>query len=158
METKKVILTHAGMEKMEKELFELKTVKRQEVAQKIKEARAQGDLSENAEYDAAKEEQGTIEARIVEIEKMLRNAQVIDEEETSVDKVSLGSVVVLYDYEFEEDITYTIVGSTEADPMEGLISNESPVGAALLGKTVGEDVEVSTPGGVMKFKVKEISR
>ena len=158
MEAKKVILTHAGMEKMEKELIELKTVKRQEVAQKIKEARAQGDLSENAEYDAAKEEQGTIEARIVEIEKMLRNAQVIDEEETSVDKVSLGSNVVLYDYEFEEDITYTIVGSTEADPMAGLISNESPVGAALLGKTVGEDVEVTTPGGVMKFKVKEISR
>ena len=158
MEAKKVILTHAGMENMEKELIELKTVKRQEVAQKIKEARAQGDLSENAEYDAAKEEQGTIEARIVEIEKMLRNAQVIDEEETSVDKVSLGSNVVLYDYEFEEDITYTIVGSTEADPMAGLISNESPVGAALLGKTVGEDVEVTTPGGVMKFKVKEISR
>lgn len=158
MEAKKVILTHAGMEKMEKELIELKTVKRQEVAQKIKEARAQGDLSENAEYDAAKEEQGTIEARIVEIEKMLRNAQVIDEEETSVDKVSLGSNVVLYDYEFEEDITYTIVGSTEADPMAGLISNESPVGAALLGKTVGEEVEVATPGGVMKFKVKEISR
>ncbi len=158
MEAKKVILTHAGMEKMEKELIELKTVKRQEVAQKIKEARAQGDLSENAEYDAAKEEQGTIETRIVEIEKMLRNAQVIDEDETSVDKVSLGSNVVLYDYEFEEDITYTIVGSTEADPMEGLISNESPVGAALLGKAVGEDVEVTTPGGVMKFKVKEISR
>lgn len=158
MEAKKVILTHAGMEKMEKELIELKTVKRQEVAQKIKEARAQGDLSENAEYDAAKEEQGTIEARIVEIEKMLRNAQVIDEEETSVDKVSLGSNVVLYDYEFEENITYTIVGSTEADPMAGLISNESPVGAALLGKAVGEDVEVITPSGVMKFKVLEISR
>lgn len=158
METKKVILTHAGMEKMEKELLELKTVKRQEVAQKIKEARAQGDLSENAEYDAAKEEQGTIEARIVEIEKMLRNAQVIDEEDTSVDKVALGCSVVLYDCEFEENITYTIVGSTEADPMEGLISNESPVGAALLGAAVGDNVEVNTPGGVMTFKVLEISR
>lgn len=156
--SKKVILTHAGMEKMEKELIELKTVKRHEVAQKIKEARAQGDLSENAEYDAAKEEQGNIESRIVELEKTLRNAQVIDEDETSLDKVSLGCTVVLYDHEFEENITYTIVGSTEADPMSGMISNESPVGAALLGAMVGQEVEVTTPGGVMKFKVLEISR
>lgn len=156
--SKKVILTHAGMEKMEKELVELKTVKRHEVAQKIKEARAQGDLSENAEYDAAKEEQGSIESRIVELEKTLRNAQVIDEDETNLDKVSLGCTVVLYDNEFEENITYTIVGSTEADPMSGMISNESPVGAALLGAMVGQEVEVTTPGGVMKFKVLEISR
>ena len=151
-------MTEEGYKKLIDQIKQLESVERPRISAQIAEARDKGDLSENAEYDAAKEEQGTIEARIVEIEKMLRNAQVIDEEETSVDKVSLGSVVVLYDYEFEEDITYTIVGSTEADPMEGLISNESPVGAALLGKAVGEDVEVTTPGGVMKFKVKEISR
>ncbi len=156
--TKKVILTHAGMEKMEQELIELKTVKRHEVAQKIKEARAQGDLSENAEYDAAKEEQGTIEARIAELEITLRNAQVIDTDESSLDKVALGNTVVLYDSEFDENITYTIVGSTEADPMQGLISNESPVGAAVLGAAVGDEVEVVTPGGVSTFKVLEISR
>ncbi len=158
METKKVILTHAGMEKMEQELLELKTVKRHEVAQKIKEARAQGDLSENAEYDAAKDEQGKIEGRIAELEKTLRNAQVIDEEDTDLNKVSLGCRVVLYDQEFDENITYTIVGSTEADPMEGLISNESPVGAAVLGAAVGDEVEVTTPGGITIFKVLEISR
>ena len=156
--TKKVILTHAGMEKMEQELIELKTVKRHEVAQKIKEARAQGDLSENAEYDAAKEEQGTIEARIAELEITLRNAQVIDTDESSLDKVALGNTVVLYDSEFDENITYTIVGSTETDPMQGLISNESPVGAAVLGAAVGDEVEVVTPGGVSTFKVLEISR
>ena len=156
--TKKVILTHAGMEKMEQELIELKTVKRHEVAQKIKETRAQGDLSENAEYDAAKEEQGTIEARIAELEITLRNAQVIDTDESSLDKVALGNTVVLYDSEFDENITYTIVGSTEADPMQGLISNESPVGAAVLGAAVGDEVEVVTPGGVSTFKVLEISR
>ena len=135
-----------------------KTVKRHEVAQKIKEARAQGDLSENAEYDAAKEEQGTIEARIAELEITLRNAQVIDTDESSLDKVALGNTVVLYDSEFDENITYTIVGSTEADPMQGLISNESPVGAAVLGAAVGDEVEVVTPGGVSTFKVLEISR
>lgn len=158
MEAKKVILTLAGMEKMEQELTELKTVKRREIAQKIKEARAQGDLSENAEYDAAKDEQGKIEGRIAELEKTLRNAQVIDEDEADLDRVSLGSRVLVFDHEFEEEMTYVIVGSTEADPMEGLISNESPVGAALLGASVGDEIEAETPAGVIRFKVLEISR
>ncbi len=158
MNSKVVVLTREGMEKMEQELFNLKTVKRREVAQKIKEARAQGDLSENAEYDAAKDEQGEIETRIAELEKMLRNAQVIDEENIEEGTVSLGSKVRLYDKEFEEEIEYSIVGSTEANPMEGRISNESPVGQALLGAKVGDNVEVQTPGGVAVYTVLEISR
>ena len=113
---------------MENELENLKTVRRKEVAEKIKEARGQGDLSENAEYDAAKEEQAEIESRIVVLEKMLRNAEVIDDDEVNNDIVSVGSTVKLYDFEFEEEVEYSIVGSAEADPMNGKISNESPVG------------------------------
>lgn len=158
MEKKKFVLTREGMQKMEEELILLKTVKRREVAQKIKEARAQGDLSENAEYDAAKDEQGEIEGRIVELEKMLRNALVIDEEDVDEGTVSLGCRVRLHDKEFDEDVEYTIVGSTESNPIEGRISNESPVGKALLGAKIGEDVEVETPGGVSVFTVLEINR
>ena len=155
---KKIVLTYEGMRKMEEELIDLKTVKRKVVAQKIKEARAQGDLSENAEYDAAKEEQGEIETRIVELEKMLRNAEVIDEDEINVDHVALGNKVRLYDEEFEEEVVYSIVGSTEANPVEGKISNESPVGKALIGAKAGDVVEAQTPAGIGRFKVLEISR
>ena len=152
----KVLLTHARMLEMEQELNLLKTVTRKEIAQKIKEARAQGDLSENAEYDAAKEQQGEIETRIAELEKLLRNAEIIDEENLNEDQIQLGNRVLLYDIEFEEEIEYTIVGSTEANPMQGRISNESPVGQALLGATVGETVDVQTPNGPCQYKVLQI--
>lgn len=160
-DSKKVVLTYEGLKKLEEELEDLKTVKRKEVAEKIKEARGQGDLSENAEYDAAKEEQGEIESRIVVIEKMLRNAEVIDDDEVSADIITVGSKVKIWDVEFEEEVVYTIVGSAEADPMNmdnGKISNESPVGRGLLGHTIGDVVSIETPGGVIEFKVLEISR
>ena len=155
---KKVVLTYEGLKEREAELEELKTVRRKEIAEKIKEARGQGDLSENAEYDAAKEEQAEIEARIVFLEKMLRNAEVIDEEEVSLDKISVGCTVKLFDVEFDEEVEYTIVGSAEADPMEGRISNESPVGMGLLGHGVGEEVTIAAPEGDVVFKVLGISK
>lgn len=155
-ETKKTVLTYDGLKKMEDELQDLKVVKRKEVAEKIKEARGQGDLSENAEYDAAKEEQAEIEARIITLEKMLRNAEVIDEEEIETGHVSIGNKVKLYDEEFEEDIEYTLVGSAEADPSIGKISNESPLGIALLGHMIGETIEVDAPDGILKYKILEI--
>jgi transcription elongation factor GreA len=128
------------------------------VAQKIKEAREQGDLSENAEYDAAKDEQRDIEARIEEIEKILKNADVVDEEEVDLDKISVGCTVLLYDEEFEEEVEYKIVGSTEANSLSGKISNESPLGKALLGKTVGDGVVVEAQAGTMEYKVLKIDR
>ena len=160
-DSKKVVLTYEGLRKLEEELEDLKTVKRKEVAEKIKEARGQGDLSENAEYDAAKEEQGEIESRIAVIEKMLRNAEVIDDDEVGADIVTVGSKVKIWDVEFEEEIEYTIVGSAEADPMNsenGKISNESPVRRGLLGHTTGDLVSIETPGGMAEFKVLAISR
>lgn len=158
MADKKVVLTYDGLKKMEEELENLKTVRRKDVAEKIKEARGQGDLSENAEYDAAKEEQAEIEARIVVLEKMLRNAEVIDDEEVSNEVVSLGSTVDLHDVEFDETMTYTIVGSAEADPMNGRISNESPVGMALLGHSTGEKISIDTPDGEAVFEIRAIKR
>lgn len=158
MADKKVVLTYDGLKKMEDELENLKTVKRKEIAEKIKEARGQGDLSENAEYDAAKEEQAEIEARIVVLEKMLRNAEVIDDEDVSNDVIGLGSTVELYDVEFDEIMTYTIVGSAEADPMNGRISNESPVGSTLLGHKNGEKISIETPDGEAVFEVRSIKR
>lgn len=155
---KKVVLTYDGLKRMEEELEELKTVKRKEIAEKIKEARGQGDLSENAEYDSAKEEQAEIEARIVVLEKMLRNAEVIDEDEVSSDVITVGCRVKLYDVEFDEEMEYTIVGSAEADPMEGRISNESPVGVGLLGHSAGEVVKIETPSGEVDFKILEINK
>ena len=155
---KKNILTYEGLKKLEDELQDLKVVKRKEVAQKIKEAREQGDLSENAEYDAAKDEQRDIEARIEEIEKILKNAEVVDEDEVDLDKINIGCTVVLYDEEFEEEVEYKIVGSTEANSLAGKISNESPLGAALLGKGVGDVVEVDAQAGTMVFKVLSIVR
>lgn len=153
---KKIVLTSEGFQKIQDELQELKVVRRKEVAAKIKEARSQGDLSENAEYDAAKEEQAEIEARIVTLDNMLRNAEVIDAEEINTGKVNLGNSIVLFDEEFQEEVTYTLVGSAEADPAEGRISNESPLGIALLNHAVGDIVEVNAPDGVIKFKILDI--
>ncbi|NLK37456.1 MAG: transcription elongation factor GreA [Epulopiscium sp.] len=158
MAEKKVVLTYEGLKKMEEELETLKTVRRKEVAEKIKEARGQGDLSENAEYDSAKEEQAEIEARIVVLEKMLRNAEVIDDEEVSRDVISVGSIVKLYDLEFNEEVEYIIVGSAEADPMNGKISNESPVGKGLLGHKAGETITIDTPSGDVVFRIEAINK
>ena len=155
---KKNILTYQGLKKLEDELENLKVVRRKEVSQKIKEAREQGDLSENAEYDAAKDEQRDIEARIEELEKILKNAEVVVEEEADLDKVSIGCSVKILDCEFEEELEYKIVGSTEANSLKGKISNESPVGKALLGKQVGDTVTVETPAGEFSYKVLSIHR
>ena len=158
MAEKKKILTYAGLRALEDELENLKVVRRKEVAVKIREAREQGDLSENAEYDAAKDEQRDIETRIEEIEKILKNAEVVVEDEVDLDKISIGCVVVLYDKEFEEEVEYKIVCSTEANSLTGKISNESPLGKALLGKVVGDDIEVDTQVGVIDYKVLKIDR
>ena len=158
MEKKKKLLTYAGLRALEQELEDLKVVKRKEVAQKIKEAREQGDLSENAEYDAAKDEQRDIEARIEELENILKNVEVVDEDEVDLDKINVGCAVKVYDITFDEEVDFKIVGSTEANSLEGKISNESPVGHALIGKTVGDVVDVETQAGLMQFKVLEISR
>ena len=157
-ETKKNIMTFAGLRALEDELFDLKEYKRKEVAQKIKEAREQGDLSENAEYDAAKDEQRDIEARIEELEKLLKNVEVVGQDEVDADTVGIGSRVKLYDVEMDEEVEYTIVGSTEADALNGKISNESPVGAALIGSKVGETIVVETISGDLEFKILEIAR
>lgn len=158
MAEKKTILTYAGLRALEEELENLKVVRRKEVAGKIKEAREQGDLSENAEYDAAKDEQRDIEARIEEIEKILKNAEVVVEDEVDFDKINVGCTVVLYDVEFEEEVEYKIVGSTEANSLEGKISNESPLGKALLGKGVGDKVEVEAQAGIIEYDVLKIDR
>lgn len=160
MEAKKNLLTREGLKKYEDELHELKVVKRKEVAEKIKEAREQGDLSENAEYDAAKDEQRDIEARIEELEKILKNVEVVDMEEDNhdLDKVSFGLVVKVKDNEFEDEMEFKIVGATEANSLKGKISNESPVGKALIGKKTGDIVEVETQAGVLKYEVLEIQR
>lgn len=157
-ETKKFVMTYEGVKKLEDELEFLKTVKRKEITEKIKVALGYGDLSENSEYDEAKNEQAFTEGRIIQLENMLKNAVVVDESEISTDKVAVGTIVKVKDYEFDEEVEYSLVGSAEADPMNYKISNESPVGAALLGKKVGEVVEVSVPGGVNKFEVLGIRR
>ena len=156
MAEKKTVLTYDGLKKLEEELQELKVVRRKDVANKIKEARAQGDLSENAEYDAAKEEQAEIESRIAQIEKMLRNAEVIDEDELDEDVVGIGSKVKVLDMEFNEEVEYTIVGSTEADPISGRISNESPLGVALLSHRAGDTVVVDAPQGQFTYQIIEL--
>jgi transcription elongation factor GreA len=157
-EIKKNVMTYEGVKALEDELEDLKVNRRKEVAQKIKEAREQGDLSENAEYDAAKEEQREIEARIEEIEKILKNAEVVVEEEIDLDKINVGCKVKLLDIEFSEEIEYKIVGSTEANSLEGKISNESPVGSALIGHKIGDAIDVETPAGVCSYKILGIER
>ena len=156
--SKPVILTYEGLKKLEEELEYLKTVKRAEVAEKIKQARAFGDLSENSEYDEAKNEQAFIEGRIATLEAMLKNAKVIDEEDIKLDQVSIGCTVKVYDESYNEEVEYTIVGSAEADPMNNKISDESPIGKALLGKRVGDVVSVEVPAGIIKLKILEIRK
>ncbi len=157
-EQKKFVMTYEGVKKLENELEHLKTVKRKEITEKIKVALGYGDLSENSEYDEAKNEQAFTEGRILQLENMLKNAEVVDEAEIPSDVVSVGARVKVKDYDFDEEVIYTIVGSAEADPMEFKISNESPVGAGLIGKKVGDIVEISVPDGVSKYEVLEISR
>ena len=158
MEAKKNILTYEGLKKYEDELENLKVVKRQEVAQKIKEARAQGDLSENAEYDAAKDEQRDIEARIDELEKILKNAEVIVEDEVDLDKINIGCQVKILEIDMIQELDYKIVGSTEANSLKGKFSTESTVGRALIGAKTGDIVRVETPGGELEYQVLEIQR
>ena len=155
-EEKKNLLTRAGLNKLENELHNLKVNKRQEIAEKIKEAREQGDLSENAEYDAAKDEQREIEERIVAIELLLKNAEVVDDAEEGT--INIGCKVKLFDNEFDEEVEYMIVGSTEANSMQGKISNESPVGMALLNHRVGDEVTVETQAGILEYKVLSVER
>lgn len=155
---KQYVMTYEGVKKLENELEYLKTVKRKEITEKIKVALGYGDLSENSEYDEAKNDQAFTEGRIVTLENMLKNAVVVDESEISNDVVSVGSKVKVKDYEFDEEVEYSIVGSAEADPMNYKISNESPVGRALIGKKKGDMVEVQIPDGINKFEILEISR
>lgn len=157
-QSKKFIMTYEGVKKLEEELEYLKTVKRKEITEKIKVALGYGDLSENSEYDEAKNDQAFTEGKIMQLENMLKNAVVVDESEIPKDKVSVGIKVKVMDYEFDEEVEYTIVGSAEADPMNFKISNESPVGSALIGKKVGDVVEVTVPSGISKFEILEIRR
>ncbi|NLZ82353.1 MAG: transcription elongation factor GreA [Clostridiales bacterium] len=158
MVEKKNILTYEGLRQLEDEIHDLKVNKRKEVAQKIKEAREQGDLSENAEYDAAKDEQRDIEARIDEIDKILKNAEVVIEEDVDVDVINIGCKVRIFDMEYEEELSYKIVGSAEANSLKGRISNESPLGMALLGKRENEEVDVETHSGVIRYRILEIKK
>lgn len=158
MVEKKNILTYEGLRQLEDELHNLKVNKRKEVAQKIKEARDQGDLSENAEYDAAKDEQRDVEARIEEIDKILKNAEVVVEDEVDVDVINIGCKIRIFDMEYKEELIYKLVGSTEANSLRGKISNESPLGMALLGKRVGDTVDVDAHAGVIQYKILEIQR
>lgn len=155
---KQVVLTYEGLEKLEKELEELKTVKRKEIADKIKVALGFGDLSENSEYDEAKNEQAMVESRIIQLENMLQNAKVLDDDEITTDKITIGSKVKVLDIEMNDEEEYSIVGSTEANPKLFKISDESPLGQALLGASVGQEIEVNAPIGIIKYRVLEISK
>lgn len=157
-ETKKNILTREGLNALEEELNDLKVNRRREVAQKIKEAREQGDLSENAEYDAAKEEQRDIELRIEEIDKILKNVEVVDEDEGDVNVINVGCTVKIKDLEFGDEMEYKLVGSTEANSLKGKISNESPVGRALIGAQVGDKVDVETPAGIIQYEILDFKK
>ena len=154
---KSVQLTKAGLDKLKGELEHLKTQGRTDIAEKIRVARGYGDLSENSEYDEAKNEQAKIEARIVELEKMLENAVII-EEDVATDCIAVGVTVTVLDVDFEEEMTYKVVGPAEADPMNGLISDDSPVGRALVGAKVGDEVVAEAPVGEIKFKILSISK
>lgn len=158
MAAKEVVLTYEGLRKLEDELEYLKGQKRREVAERIKQALSFGDLSENSEYDEAKNEQAQVEVRIVQIEKILKNAKVIDEDEVTTDVVSVGSKVKMLDVEFNEEVEYLIVGSTEADPSNSKISNESPVGAGIIGKKVGDVVDIEVPAGLVQYKILDIKK
>lgn len=156
--TKQIILTSEGLKKYEQELEFLKTEKRKEIAEKIKTALFFGDLSENSEYDEAKNEQAAVEARIHELEQMLKNVKIIDDDDINTETVVIGSKVRVLDLEYNEEFSYRVVGSAEADPKRGLISDESPVGKALLGHAVGDQVIVEAPAGEISLKILDISR
>lgn len=158
MKEKEVLLTVQGLKRLEEELEQYKSVRRRDVAERIKQAIEFGDISENSEYEDAKNEQAWIEGRILTLEKMLRNAKIIDDENLGTDEVTLGSTVMIRDIEFDEVLEYTIVGSMEADPGNSMISNESPVGRAILGKSKGSVVEVTVPAGVLKYQIVDILR
>ena len=158
MEEKEVILTQEGYDNLDKELNYLKTEKRAEIAERIKVALGFGDLSENSEYDEAKTAQAENEVKIAELENKLRHAKIIDEKEIDTDTVQIGNTVKVLDIEFNEEVEYTIVGSTEVDLAQNKISNESPLGAALLGKRKKDIVEVQAPAGIIKYKVLKISK
>lgn len=155
--SKQNILTLEGLNKLEEELNSLKN-KRTDVAERIKQALAFGDISENAEYDEAKKEQAFVEGRIIQIENILRTARVIDEDDIQTDTVNVGSKVLLKDIEFGDEVEYTIVGSAEADPMNLKISNESPVGKALMGRSPGDAVEIAVPDGIIKYEILQIKK
>lgn len=156
MPEKEVLLTGEGVKRLEDELHILKSVKRREVADRIRTAIDFGDISENSEYEEAKNEQAFIEGRIIKIEKMLRYARIIDTSELAPDTVGIGSTVLLKDQDTGDDIEYTIVGSAEADPTECKISNKSPVGKAILGKKVGSTVEIKVPAGTLRYRILDI--
>ncbi len=158
-EAKKYVMTYEGVKKLEEELEYLKNgKKKKKITEKIKVALSFGDLSENSEYDEAKNEQAFVEGRIIQLENMLKNASIVDENEVPKDIVSVGSIVKVKDYEFDEEVEYIIVGSAEADPMNNKISNESPVGHGLIGKKVGDIIEVTVPDGVSKYEILEVNR
>lgn len=156
MTNKEVVLTYEGLKKLEQELEYLRGPKRMDIKERIKHALSFGDISENSEYDEVKNEQAYVEGRIALLETMLKNARVIDEDEVNTESVGIGSKVKVLDMEFNEEVEYHIVGSTEADPAKSKISNESPVGRALIGKKKGSVVEVEAPVGLIKFKILEI--
>ncbi|HEY5560575.1 MAG TPA: transcription elongation factor GreA [Clostridiaceae bacterium] len=158
MSDKKYVMTYEGVKKLEDELENLKSVKRKDITEKIKVALSFGDLSENAEYDEAKNEQAFVEGRIMSLENMLKNATVIDENDISTDIVNVGAIVKVKDFLYDEEVEYTIVGSAEADPLENRISNESPVGEGLMNKKVGAIVEISVPDGICKYEILGIRR
>jgi len=158
MEEKKIMLTKAGLQRFEDELQILKVSKRKEIAEKIKEAREQGDITENAEYDAALDEQREIEKRIEELTHIINNAEIISEEDSGTDTVNIGSTVHVMDLEFDEELVLHIVGSAEADSLNGFISNESPMGQALIGAECGQTVTVVTPAGEMKYEILKIDK
>ncbi|MNI72466.1 Transcription elongation factor GreA [compost metagenome] len=157
MSDKEVILTPDGLKRLEEELETLKSVKRREVAERIKVAIGYGDISENSEYEDAKNEQAFIEGRIITLEKMLRNARIINSDEIVTDVVSIGATVSVEDLEYGDVMEYTIVGTAESDPLNNKISNESPVGRAIIGKKVGTIVDVSVPAGVIQYKILDIT-
>ncbi|MGZ4032776.1 MAG: transcription elongation factor GreA [Tumebacillaceae bacterium] len=158
MPEKEVLLTKNGLEKLEEELHQLKTTKRREVAERIKIAISYGDISENSEYEDAKNEQAFIEGRIITLEKMLRSARIIKEDDVHEGIIGVGSTVVIKDLEFGDTMEYMIVGSAEADPTENKISNESPVGRALLGRAIGDKIEVQVPVGLIEYEILEIKK
>ena len=156
--SKQIVVTDEGLKKLTEELEYLRNVKRKEVVEAIKVALSFGDLSENSEYDEAKNEQAKTEARISELEETLKHVKVIDDNDINTETVNVGAVVKVHDEEYDEDVEYTIVGSTEADPITNKISDQSPIGSSIIGSRVGDTVSVETPGGTIKLKILEISK